>query len=44
MELLYWAADRPTPFWPTGAIVLVVITLITVLGWAWRERKMNRDE
>ncbi|MFJ8827999.1 hypothetical protein ACIREE_40520 [Streptomyces sp. NPDC102467] len=31
-ENLYVAADTPTPFWPTGAIVLVVTTLIWLDG------------
>ncbi|MFI7385333.1 hypothetical protein [Streptomyces sp. NPDC049813] len=44
MEHLHVAADNPTPFWPTGAIMLVVITLICGGIGVWRNRRMRQGK
>lgn len=44
VEHLYLAADNPTPFWPTGAIMLVVITLISGSIGVWRTRRMKKGK
>lgn len=44
VEHLYLAADNPTPFWPMGAIMLVVITLISGSIGVWRTRRMKKGK
>ncbi|WP_406463740.1 hypothetical protein OHB07_20870 [Streptomyces sp. NBC_00111] len=42
MELLHLAARRKTDFWPTGAVMLVLITVITVGLGIWRIRDAKK--
>ncbi|MFD5873462.1 hypothetical protein [Streptomyces sp. NPDC060322] len=42
MELLCLAAQKKTDFWPTGAVMLVLITVITVGLGIWRNRNARK--
>ncbi|MEU1120538.1 MULTISPECIES: hypothetical protein [unclassified Streptomyces] len=44
MEFLHFAADKPTPFWPTGAMILVAVIFIAGLGGIWRERRIKKGK
>ncbi|MET7358386.1 hypothetical protein ABZS76_08020 [Streptomyces sp. NPDC005562] len=44
MEVLHFAADKPTPFWPTGAMILVAVILIAGLGGIRRERRIKKGK
>ncbi|MFC8596694.1 hypothetical protein [Streptomyces atroolivaceus] len=44
MDGLFLSADSPTPFWPIGAIMIVVITVITLSIGIWRNRRMKQGK
>ncbi|MER7777799.1 hypothetical protein ABTZ21_22870 [Streptomyces sp. NPDC096191] len=43
MQHVDLAAKSGSSFWPTGAIMLVVITVIVVSIGIWRTRKAKND-
>ncbi|MFJ9742800.1 hypothetical protein [Streptomyces sp. NPDC101166] len=42
MELCYFAAQAKTGFWPTGMVMIVVITVITAGIGFWRSRNAKK--
>ncbi|MBV1938754.1 hypothetical protein KUF83_19625 [Streptomyces sp. BV286] len=42
MENLTLAAGGSSSFWPTGVVMIVVITVIVVLVGIWRSRNARR--
>ncbi|GHH56290.1 hypothetical protein [Streptomyces candidus] len=44
MELLYLAAQEKTGFWPTGAVMIVVILLITGGIGIWRSNNAKKGK
>jgi hypothetical protein len=43
VENLHLAAEDGSSFWPTGVIMLVVITVIVVLIGIWRSRNAKKE-
>ncbi|MBK3548081.1 hypothetical protein [Streptomyces sp. MBT60] len=44
MDEVFMSADNPTPFWPTGAIILAVISVISLSIGIWRNRRMKQGK
>ncbi|WP_250291682.1 hypothetical protein [Streptomyces atroolivaceus] len=44
MDGLFLSADNPTPSWPNGAIMIVVITVITLSIGILRNRRMKQGK
>ncbi len=44
MDGLLLSANNPTPFWPTGAIIIAAITVITLSIGIWRNRRMKQGK
>ncbi|MEV6265110.1 hypothetical protein AB0M42_30775 [Streptomyces sp. NPDC051784] len=44
MDGLLMSADNPTPFWPAGAIIIAVISVISVSIGIWRNRRMKQGK
>ncbi|MFE6699185.1 hypothetical protein [Streptomyces sp. NPDC057718] len=44
MDELLLSANDPAPFWPTGAIIITAIIVITLSIGIWRNRRMRQGK